>query len=215
MPLAAWSVVPAARCHVDLAADDRLDALVAARVVELHRAEHVAVVGDGHAPSCRGARACSTSSSRRQAPSSRLYSVWRWRWTKSGLRAHSHSIVDGGLLVTSYTTRLTPRTSLTMRLDDPRQELVRQPRPVRGHAVLRLDRAQRDRVLVGAVVAHDADRAHRQEHGEAPARPRGRGPAALISSTKIASASRSRSSRSLVTGPRQRTARPGPGNGWR
>src|ERR1019366_1484817 len=30
---------------------------------------------------------------------------------------HSHSIVPGGLLVTSYTTRLMPLTSLTMRLE--------------------------------------------------------------------------------------------------
>src|SRR5512138_2643414 len=30
--------------------------------------------------------------------------------------AHSHSIVAGGLLVISYTTRLIPSTSLTMRL---------------------------------------------------------------------------------------------------
>jgi hypothetical protein len=29
---------------------------------------------------------------------------------------HSHSIVAGGLLLTSYTTRLMPRTSLMMRL---------------------------------------------------------------------------------------------------
>ena len=38
----------------------------------------------------------------------------------AGLRrfdAHSHSIVAGGLLVMSYTTRLTPFTSLTMRLE--------------------------------------------------------------------------------------------------
>ncbi len=31
-------------------------------------------------------------------------------------RAYSHSIVAGGFVVTSYTTRLTPATSLTMRL---------------------------------------------------------------------------------------------------
>ncbi len=30
---------------------------------------------------------------------------------------HSHSIVPGGLLVMSYTTRFTPFTSLTMRLE--------------------------------------------------------------------------------------------------
>src|SRR5207245_19819 len=40
-------------------------------------------------------------------------------------------------------------------------------------------------------------------------------PAALISFTTMSSASRSRSRRARSTGPRQRTARPGPGNGWR
>ena len=41
-------VVAAARGHVDLAAEDGLDALVEAGVVEGDRSEHVAVVGDGH-----------------------------------------------------------------------------------------------------------------------------------------------------------------------
>ena len=40
-------------------------------------------------------------------------------------------------------------------------------------------------------------------------------PAALISSITIQSASRSVSSRSAVTSPMIRIARPGPGNGWR
>ena len=35
----------------------------------------------------------------------------------SRFNGHSHSIVAGGLLVMSYTTRLTPFTSLTMRLE--------------------------------------------------------------------------------------------------
>lgn len=33
------------------------------------------------------------------------------------VKPHSHSIVPGGLLVISYTTRFIPRTSLTMRLE--------------------------------------------------------------------------------------------------
>ena len=33
------------------------------------------------------------------------------------VKLHSHSIVPGGLLVISYTTRFIPRTSLTMRLE--------------------------------------------------------------------------------------------------
>src|SRR5439155_104950 len=46
------------------------------------------------------------------------------------------------------------------------EQLVRQRRPVRGHEIGRLHCAQRDRVLVRPAVAHDADRADRQEHGE-------------------------------------------------
>src|SRR5215467_10569966 len=41
-----------------------------------------------------------------------------------------------------------------------------QPRPVGGHAVLALDRTNRDRVLVSAFVAHDADALNRQQHRE-------------------------------------------------
>ena len=35
----------------------------------------------------------------------------------AGFVSYSHSIVAGGLLVTSYTTLLTPRTSFTMRVE--------------------------------------------------------------------------------------------------
>ena len=59
-----------------------------------------------------------------------------------------------------------PATSLMMRRAQTIEELVRQPRPARRHEVDGLDRAQRDHVVVAAAVAHDADRAHRQEHGE-------------------------------------------------
>ena len=43
---------------------------------------------------------------------------------------------------------------------------MRQRRPLGGHEVGGLHRAQRHRVLVSAAVAHHADRAHRQEDGE-------------------------------------------------
>ena len=42
------------------------------------------------------------------------YAHSREEWPRQ--RDHSHSIVPGGLLVTSYTTRLTPLTSLIMRV---------------------------------------------------------------------------------------------------
>src|SRR6267143_4858693 len=44
------------------------------------------------------------------------------------------------------------------------EELVRQRRPVRGHEVGGLHRAQCDDVLVGTPVAHDAYGFHREKH---------------------------------------------------
>ncbi len=83
---------------------------------------------------------------------------------------HSHSMVPGGLLVMSSTTRLTSRTSLVMRVEIGLEQVVRQARPVGGHGVLAGDRAQHDRVAVGAAVALDADAADvgQQHHGELP-----------------------------------------------
>ena len=44
---------------------------------------------------------------------------------------------------------------------------MRQPRPVRGHAVQTLDGADRDGKFIGARIAHHADALHRQQHREA------------------------------------------------
>ena len=46
------------------------------------------------------------------------------------------------------------------------EQLPRQTRKVGGHEVLCLYRAQRDGVVIGALVAHDADRAQVCERGE-------------------------------------------------
>ncbi len=85
---------------------------------------------------------------------------------------HSHSIVDGGFELMSYTTRLMPLHLVDDPRRDARQQLVRQARPVGGHAVAALDRADRHRVLVGALVAHHADALHRQQHRETLPEPR-------------------------------------------
>ena len=46
-----------------------------------------------------------------------LHALWRRRTDRAlSQPPHSHSIVPGGLLVTSYTTRFTPFTSLMMRV---------------------------------------------------------------------------------------------------
>ena len=43
-----YLILPGAGSHIDLAADDGLDSLRLARLVEVHHAVHDAVVGDGH-----------------------------------------------------------------------------------------------------------------------------------------------------------------------
>ena len=98
-----------------------------------------------------------------------------------------------------------------IRVEIRAEHLVGQVAPVGGHEVFGLDGADGHHVFVGAGVAHHAHALHRQQHGEGLRDVSRYSPAALISSTTIASASRSVSSRGLVTSPRQRTARPGPG----
>src|SRR2546429_8553120 len=49
---------------------------------------------------------------------------------------------------------------------DPRHQVPGQTRPVGGHSVEALDGAQDAGGLVGALVAHHADRLDRQEHRE-------------------------------------------------
>src|SRR5688572_16835783 len=129
--------------------------------------------------------ACSTSSSMWHAPSRRLYSEWRWRCTNSGTlgmllkstaaRYRSRSFpLDGGRgLAGDVEDDAVDAPHL---VDDaarhPREQVVGQARPVRGHAVRRLHGPDGHRVLVGAVVAHYPHRAHGQEHRERlPERP--------------------------------------------
>ena len=80
---------------------------------------------------------------------------------------YSHSIVPGGFDVMSYATRFTPGTSLMIRDEMRSSTSYGMPRPVGGHRVVGGDRAQHDRVRVGAVVAHHADGPHRGQHREA------------------------------------------------
>src|SRR5580692_7872694 len=49
---------------------------------------------------------------------------------------------------------------------DTGQNLIRNSDPVRGHAILAFDDAERNAVFVGSLIPHDADRADRQEHRE-------------------------------------------------
>ena len=134
------------------------------------------------------------------------------------LPAASHSIVAGGLPEMSYTTRLMPRTSLMMRFDTVASSSCGSGAQCAVMKSVRLHRAQRHHVFVGAAIAHHAHRRfHRQEHGEGlrevlsyqdlPS-------ASLVarsSSMKIASARRNSSAYSRFTSPRMRTPRPGAG----
>src|SRR5204862_2382457 len=128
-------------------------------------------------------------------------------------RAHSHSIVAGGLDEMSYTTRFTPGTSLTMRDEilprtsygslaqsavmpssDVTARIATTFAYVRPSPITPTDRT-------GVRIANDCQTLRYR-------------PAALISSMTIQSASRRVSSRSAVTSPMILLASPGPGNGW-
>ena len=127
---------------------------------------------------------------------------------------YSHSMVPGGLLVMSSTTRLTSRTSLVIRVLMRLQHLVGQPAPVGGHRVLAGHRAQHDRVTVRPAVALDPDRAdvgqqHDRELPDVAVEP-GRGE--LGPGDRVGPRGAS-PSRSAVTSPMTRMASPGPGTG--
>ena len=49
---------------------------------------------------------------------------------------------------------------------DPLEQVVRETDPVGGHPVLAVHRAKRSHVLVGSLVAHDANRLDREEDGK-------------------------------------------------
>ena len=74
--------------------------------------------------------------------------------------------MPGGLVVTSYTTRLTPWTSLTIRVEIRARRSGVAGKPVGGHPVHALDEPDGDDLLVGALVAHDPDRPDREQDGE-------------------------------------------------
>src|SRR5262249_9121970 len=128
--------------------------------------------------------------------------------------AHSHSIVAGGLLLTSYTTRFTPRTLLMIRVETwaSRSYGSRDQSAVMKSSVCTARMAMTFSYVrpspmtptdcTGSSTANACDVCRYQ-------------PAAFSSSSRMAAAWRSTSRRGRVTGPRTRTARPGPGNGWR
>ena len=116
----------------------------------------------------------------------------------------------------SSATRLTPRDLVDDPARDALEQVVGEARPVGGHRVVGGDRADHDRVGVGAPVALDADRADDGQHAEATATARGRGrrrgPPPGGSRRRRGG---SRAARALTSPPTIRIARPGPGNGWR
>jgi hypothetical protein len=93
-------VEPAPGGNVDLAAEDRLHPPVATGVVEVHRPEHVAVVGDGHRLHSEalglGHELADVTGTIEEAVLGVEVEV-----DEVPLDAHSHSIVEGGLVLTS------------------------------------------------------------------------------------------------------------------
>ncbi len=80
------AIEASARRHVGFATENRRKPQLARRVVELHRAVHDAVIGQGNRGRADFSRApaepgSNVAGSIRQAPSSKEYSEWTWRWT--------------------------------------------------------------------------------------------------------------------------------------
>ena len=113
---------PIAGRDVDLAAEDRLDALLLRLIVEDDRREHVAVLGDRERRHLQARRLLQQLVDAAGAVEQRIFGVQvqvdeithgpGQLWARS---AYSHSIVDGGFELMSNTTRLMPFTSLTTR----------------------------------------------------------------------------------------------------
>src|SRR5687767_9375419 len=100
-----------ARRDIDLAPEDRIEPALARLIVEHNRREHVAMLGDRrrrhpelHHPIEQLVDAAGAVEQRVLAMKMEMNEV-----------GHSHSIVDGGFDEMSYTTRLIPFTSLTIR----------------------------------------------------------------------------------------------------
>ena len=109
-PAAAGKPAPVRNVH--LATDDRLDAALAGLVVKHDGREQVAVLRYGHRRHLQARGLVQQLPDAARAVQQR---VLRVQMEMDELGVHSHSIVDGGFELMSYTTRLMPCTSLTMR----------------------------------------------------------------------------------------------------
>ncbi len=105
-----------ARGDIHLAPEDRVDAALACRVVEDNRREHVAVLGNRHRRHVQLHCPVEQFLDPARAVEQRVLRM-KVKMDEVGACAHSHSIVDGGLELMSYTTRLIPFTSFTIRDD--------------------------------------------------------------------------------------------------
>ena len=128
---------------------------------------------------------------------------------------YSHSIVAGGFPEMSYVTRDTPWTSLMMRRATRSRNSYgrRDQRAVMKSMVSTARKC--DDIVVTASVAHHRDGAHGQENGECLA-----GAVVEIVVAQFFDEDRHRPCAAgrhidVVTSPRMRTLRPGPGKGWR
>src|ERR1700756_1143841 len=125
---------------------------------------------------------------------------------------YSHSIVLGGLLLTSYTTRVTPFTSFTIRVD-----ILSSTSPgnlTQSAVIASSDCTTRTATVNPYVLPSPITPTLRTGSSTANAcHTFSYNPARRISSTTIASASRSVSKSFFVIVPSSLTASPGPGNG--
>jgi hypothetical protein len=102
-----------ARGHINFTAENRLDAPLTRMVVKENRREQVSVFGDGYGRHLEPGRLVEQLVDSTRAVQKRELGMKMQVYEIQ--RCYSHSIVDGGLELMSYTTRLMPLTSFTMR----------------------------------------------------------------------------------------------------
>src|SRR5687767_14896760 len=205
-------VAPIARRHIDLASEDGIDASLLGLIVEGHGGKHVAVFRDRHSRHLEFSGAVEHLADAAGAVQERELRVQVQMDELS--HPYSHSIVAGGFELMSYTTRLMPLTSLTMREDIDASRSCGN----RAQSAVMPSRLSTARMATVYSYVRASPITPTLCTGSSTAKlcqSRSYQPARRISSATILSASRRRSSRSRVIGPSRRTARPGPGNGCR
>src|SRR4030043_96187 len=99
-----------------------------------------------------------------------LYSEWLWRWMNEVSIINYRRLFPFDCRRRFRRTIIPPRVAALALVDGARRDPREPPRfnrnPVGRHPVDALDEPQHDDLVVGPLIAHHPDRAHREEDGE-------------------------------------------------